>query len=120
MKKYITPSKLCSLFINRSAFLLIVCMLSINPMSKAFAEEQTEPKALQRLYKCFDKEIYKHSIKKKREPVKKLMKKCSVRLDKWLAMLPEESHSAFLSQMEESVNLSLEAAKRGDFVADVD
>ena len=107
--------------VRRIILIISACILSLCTASLAVAqEEETEPKKLQLLYKCFDKEIFKLSKKKKRESVKKLMKKCDNHLEKWLVMLPEESRDVFMAQLEESINLALEDAKNGRFVADED
>ena len=96
----------------------IVMLVSFTSGPISANELETEPKALQRLYKCFDKEITKLSKKKEKGTAESIYSKCNNRMNKWLSLMPVESHEVIRAQMTESVTLALEDAERGAFRAD--
>lgn len=95
----------------------VMCLL-FTPLTLNAKNLDNEPKEQQKLYKCFDREILKLSKEKKKESSQDIYSKCSNQLNKWLSLLPEESHATFLNQLSESLSLALEAAEKGQFVVD--
>lgn len=105
---------------NKIIFVIISAVFVSLATPTAIAQEEAEPKKLQRLYKCLDKKIFRLSKKKKTSTADDILKRCDKKLNKWLALLPEEAHDMFMMQLTESVTLALEDAAKGRFVADED
>lgn len=101
------------------ALLSLTFLLSI-PNTVYANDSAPEPKQLQRLYKCLDKKILKLSQKKKHSSADKVLKKCRKRVRKWMKHLPQEAHDDFMAQLTQSIELALEDARRGNFLADDD